>query len=181
MKPLRRHVALITAGLVSITTGADAVTVHPEATLKSPRTSVAAGTAIPLNGEKFQENQTVRLVLRGALAEYPLLAVTADGAGEFALALDIPRDVRPGRYRIDAIADDGDAVAKLDLTVEAAAPVREDGMPAAGETGHADMEMKARADELPIERSRSGMEWGVIGVLIGLAAGLGIGLVRKVS
>ena len=41
--------------------------------------------------------------------------------------------------------------------------------------GHAGAEMtEARADELPIERSRS----GVIGLLVGLSAGYGLSLVR---
>ena len=50
-------------------------------------------------------------------------------------------------------------------------------MAAQGGASH-DMASMARADELPIERSRAGFEWGVIGLIIGLAAGLGIAMVR---
>ncbi len=48
-----------------------------------------------------------------------------------------------------------------------------------GGAGHeATMGQGARAEELPIQRSRRGAEWGVIGLLIGLAAGLGVSLIR---
>ena len=37
----------------------------------------------------------------------------------------------------------------------------------------------ARADDIPISRSQTGAAWAVIGGLIGLAAGLGIGLLSR--
>jgi hypothetical protein len=157
---------------------------HPEATLKAARSVAAAGTALPVTGEHFAANGKVLLALRGALGEYRLAEVTATGEGTLALSLDIPADVRPGRYQLIAVADDGDVVARLELTMEPpagdsreSAAGGEDAManrPVAGE--HDTM---ARADDMPIERSRNGMEWGIIGLVVGLAGGLGLGLLRR--
>jgi hypothetical protein len=38
---------------------------------------------------------------------------------------------------------------------------------------------EARADEMPIQRSRSGAEWGLIGLLVGFAGGAGLSLLRR--
>lgn len=157
---------------------------HPEATLRSPVSTVAAGSAMPLFGEEFEENQTVKLVLRGALAEYQLPEVQADAEGKVSVELRIPPEVRPGGYRLVSIADDGDVQASLELTVGPAATgaVDHEGMDhemaTAGGATHEGMATEARADALPIERSRSGMEWGILGLLIGFAGGFGLSLVR---
>ncbi len=174
---MRRFAPTLSLALVLVATAAYGAS-HPEASLRSPRSSAAAGTAIPLVGEKFQEAQTVKLVLRGALAEYPLGEATADDGGRFTMQPAIPAGVRPGLYRIEAVADDGDAVAKVDLTVEAAEATDGHAVPGGGAT-HGSMEESASMDALPIQRSWSGAEWGVIGVLIGLAAGMGARLIRR--
>ena len=149
---------------------------HPEATLKSPVSSVAAGATMPLQGEMFLADQKVKLALQGAFNEYDLPEMTADAEGKFSTSLEIPSGVRPGAYLLVAIADDGDVVARLEVTVEGSAPA------AAGHDmtamGMGEMASAARADEMPIERSRSGMEWGMIGLLIGLSAGLGVSFLR---
>jgi hypothetical protein len=179
---MRRHSiplrTLLACFAVSVTFGAVA---HPEATLKSDVTSVRAGTAWPVRGENFQADQKVQLALQGALAEYKLREAQAANDGTFILSLDIPAEMRPGGYRLVALADDGDTVANLDVTVEpAATPVASAGHEVAAEGGvsHGGGS-EARADELPIQRSRSGAEWGVIGLLIGLAGGFGLTLLRR--
>jgi hypothetical protein len=40
-------------------------------------------------------------------------------------------------------------------------------------------EQMARAEEISIERNRSGIEWGFIGLIVGGAGGLGIGLLGR--
>jgi hypothetical protein len=158
--------------------------VHPEATLKAARSSATAGATLAVTGEDFKAHQKVQLVLRGVLGEYRIAAATATEEGTFALPLKMPADARPGRYQLVALADDGDVVARLELTMEvpAAGPADEpgaagpDASSAAMAGGH---EMMAPARDLPIERSFSGAGWGIIGLLVGLAGGLGLGLLRR--
>ncbi len=148
--------------------------VHPSATLRSPNSSAEAGSRIQLQGEEFVPEEATTLLLRGALAEYELQDVTPGPDGTFDIELAIPDEVRPGQYRIVALASDGDASASLDIVITAASPAAHDD---AGDDDHDEMsEMGAggaRADEMPIERSRSGMGWGLMGLLIGLAGGGG--------
>lgn len=155
---------------------------HPEATLKAARSSAAAGAVLPITGENFAKSQTVVLQLRGALGEYGLGEVTATEAGTLALPLEIPADVRPGRYQLVAVADDGDVVARLDLTLEPAAAIPPAAAGVEGAMGTqmaGEHEMMARADDMVIERSMSGAGWAIIGLLVGLAGGLGLGLLRR--
>jgi hypothetical protein len=165
-------------GLAVVALGA---AVHPEATLKSERGMIEAGRTMVVTGENFVAGDAVELMLQGALAEYELLNVTPEEGGVFSIEIHIPADVRAGDYRIVAIASDGDVSARLDLSVMAAAPSSDDhdemGGDDHGDEGMAGM-TAAREDELPIERSRSGLGWGIMGLLIGLAAGGGTVLVR---
>lgn len=171
---------LVVLGLAAATLSAAA---HPEATLKSTRTSVAAGSTMPVEGLEFDAGATVQLVLRGALAEYELRSVTPGDEGTFQLDLEIPRETRPGEYRLVALASDGDVHAQLDVVVMAAAPqdmMEEGEHEMAGDSGErGGMDGMARADEIPIERSRAGIEWGVIGLLIGIAGGAGAVILRS--
>ncbi|MEE9576834.1 MAG: hypothetical protein V3W35_05425 [Gemmatimonadota bacterium] len=154
--------------------------VHEKAVLESSRSSVPAGAVLPLDGRDFGAGESYVLRLVGALREYDLGEVEADAEGLFSIELAIPGSVTPGAYQVVAVAPDGDVAARLDLTVleaEAVAPEGADERPA-GEVVHEAAPRVARADEMPIERSRSGLEWGVIGLLIGGAGGLGLGLLR---
>jgi hypothetical protein len=175
VRPKQRTPALLTLVLA----GAIGAAAHPEATLKSPVTTVAAGGTLPLLGEAFLPDQTVKLALQGAFNEYDLPEVQAGTDGKFSIELTVPENVRPGAYRLVAIADDGDVVGGLDITVQpaVAAAVDHAGM----DHGEASpgVATEARADDLPIERSRSGIEWGAIGLLIGLSAGYGLSLLRS--
>lgn len=161
--------------------------VHGEATLESSAPTAPAGGSITLSGSLFVPGEAHRLVLRGTLDDYELGEVTAASDSTFTREIRIPAGARPGQYRLVAIAPDGDEVATLDLPVLAAAgrPAAASGEPAAGgsdpgtPTAAAGPSPEARADEMPIERSRAGVEWGVIGLVIGLAGGLGLGLVRR--
>jgi len=157
--------------------------VHPSATLRSPSSSVAAGATLQLQGEEFDAGETTTLMLRGPLSEYDLRDVTADEDGTFQIALAIPGDVRPGQYRLVSLAPDGDVSASLDITVSAATTMMRDEGEENGQEGPGEMaEMgaaMARADEIPIERTRSGIGWGLIGLFVGLTAGGGAALVVR--
>jgi len=169
---------------------------HPEATLKVSPASVAAGGSLSVEGSRFEAGDHYKLVLQGVLDEYPLLEVEADAGGLFTLEITIPSEADPGRYRLVALAPDGDASAGVDLSVTAApamgaamADVHEE---EAGEHPH-DEEMRggaagmpmtgggamARSDDIVIERNRSGVAWGVIGLLLGLSLGFGAALLKR--
>lgn len=155
---------------------------HEDAVLRSPQSSVAAGDVLHLQGTEFEAGGRYTLRLIGPLSEYSLGTIEADSAGGFTIDLTIALEVVPGVYQVEAVASDGDVAARLDLTVLSAAQAT------AGEDGHAgemgeDMRPgsggkapMARSDDIQIERDRSGIEWGLIGLLIGAAAGLGSGL-----
>lgn len=182
---------LVLALLAAPVPGAAEAAVHGEATLEASVTSAPAGTTVTLTGALFSPGEAHRLVLRGTLDDYEIGTVTAGADSTFVEEISIPRGVRPGNYRLVAIAPDGDEVATLDLPVLAAretAGTSGDRAGAAeggdGSVGHAETDdgtptREARADEIRIERSRAGVEWGVIGLVIGLAGGLGATLLRR--
>lgn len=152
---------------------------HEEAVLRSSQTSVAAGSSMELSGSDFAGAESYQLRLLGVLDEYDIGEVEAESSGVFSLRLAVPAEVAPGAYQVVAVASDGDVVARLDVTILAA--------PAGGTTGttatdHAmrdQAEPAARHDDIQIERDRSGVEWGMIGLVIGLAGGIGLGMVRR--
>lgn len=154
---------------------------HGEGVLKVAVNRVAAGSMLAIEGSSFEKGTRLRLVLVGALEEYALQEVTTDTVGAFGTQVRLPGAARPGPYRVVAVAPDGDRVASVDLAVTAA--MAGDGGQAVQEehgAGHGEgSEMMVRAGEMPIERSWSGAEWGVIGLLIGLAGGGGIALLLR--
>lgn len=154
---------------------------HEDAVLESYQSVVAAGGVLAVTGRDFTEGQSYALRLVGALDEYDLGDIRAAAGGRFSIELEIPATVKPGVYTVRAIAADGDDVASLDLTLtkgeRRADSVAHQPMGDSPERGHS--ETMARSDDIVVERSRSGREWGVIGLIIGLAGGLGIGLVRR--
>jgi len=157
------------------------------AVLKSTLESVEAGQALPLVGADFHDGMTVSLVLVGVFDEHPLGEATANDEGRFSVELTIPADARPGEYQVVAYEPSGERATALDITVLAASasavaePSHEEGEPSHEEgAGHDEAEASAaRADDMIIERSMSGAGWGVVGLMIGLAGGLGIVLLRS--
>lgn len=148
------------------------------AALKSSQSAVEAGQAFPLEGTGFHEGQTVTLVLLGSLTEYTLRDVTVDDEGAFAFVIDVPADVRPGQYQLLALSGEDVREAAMDLSVMAVSQVAvaesHDDAAAHNET----MATGARAEEMTITRATTGAGWGVIGLMIGLAGGVGATLLR---
>lgn len=149
---------------------------HGDAVLELASSSVAAGTAVTVDGSSFETGSAYRLRLVGAMDEHDLTEVRPDSEGAFSLELRIPAAVADGRWELIAVAPDGDVVARTPLTVVAASA----GGAAAPSDGASDggQDRGARAGEIDLERERSGAEWGAIGLLVGLAGGLGVGLLR---
>lgn len=164
----------IAAALLLFLVVAAPLLAHGEGVLTADRTSMAAGQALRLEGSKLEAGSSYGLRLVGALHTYCLGEAKADSAGTFTLRLTVPDSVRPGTYRVEAMAPDGDVAAKVDLTVVAPAPAS-----SASEAAPGRKQPMARAGDLAIARSRGGLGWGIIGLVIGLSAGLGVGLLLK--
>ncbi len=163
--------------VVFVMAGTPTADVHEEAILESRSSAVSPGDTILVDGREFEAGEAYVFKLLGVLAKYELPGAIADDEGRFSLKLTIPLEVRPGAYEIVAIAPDGDVAARLEIAVleatagTAPAPV--------SETSSINTQVPARSDEIIIERRRSSLEWGVIGLVIGLAAGLGFCLLRR--
>lgn len=161
-----------------------AAEVHEEAVLESPASTVAVGNEVRLVGRDFAAGEDHRLRLVGALEQHDLGEVSPDTAGTFEVAVRIPDGADPGRYRVEAVAPDGDVAARLAVTVVAGSAAEgdggsDDGAGAAEGEGAAASTPEATAEHLEIDRSRSGLEWTVILALLGAAVGAGGGLLRR--
>jgi hypothetical protein len=162
-------------GLLALV-GVSLAAVHG-AVLKSSMSSVEAGRVLPLQGAEFHP-ATFSLVLVGVFGEYALGDVVVGESGTFSIDLEISASLRAGQYQVVAFNPEGEREAALDMSVAAASAVVEADPADAG--GHAEaMGVEATAEEMVIERSMAGAGWGVIGLFIGLAGGLGGILVRR--
>lgn len=180
----RSMAGLAAATLVVLAAGdlspASAAEVHEEAVLEAPASTVAAGDELALAGRDFAAGEDHRLRLVGVLDEHDLGEVSPDSAGTFDRTVRIPREASPGRYQLEAVASDGDVVARLSLTVvagSAAEQGREAGAAADASTAAADRE--ATDEELAIDPTRSALDWTLILLLLGAAAGAGVTLLRR--
>ena len=149
------------------------------AVLTSSMESVEAGQVLPLVGADFHEGMTVSLALVGVFDEHEMGEATASDEGAFTKDLEIPVLARPGDYQVVAYEPSGDRAAALDVTVLAASETAMAEASHDAGAGHDEaVAPQARADEMTIARSMSGAGWGVIGLVIGLAGGLGVVLLR---
>lgn len=144
---------------------------HEKGVLKLGSKSFAAGDSVPVAGEKFGPGATLTLKLVGLAGQRQLAEVHAGSTGAFRLTLHLPNDISEGSYRLVAIAEDGDEVAGVDVTVLPAAEVAE-------HVGH-EMAGMPSAEPLALERARN--PWVTGGTLagIGLALVAGIALLRR--
>jgi len=155
----------------------DAPRLHEGGTLEVSSRAVPAGATLAVRGKDFSPGEAYTLRLEGTLRSHDVAEVEPDSSGAFSLELRIPREVSEGRYRLAAVAPDGDVSTRLELRVLAARPAAASREPAGdGDGSPASAGPVARDGEIPLERSRSGVEWGVIGLVLGLSGGLGLGL-----
>jgi hypothetical protein len=154
-------VATLGAALIALSMATNHPMPHGEGVLTSSRATVSAGERLDLRGASFAPGESFTVKLVGVLQEFTLATAIPAADSTFALSVEIPTDAGEGTYRVDVVAPDGDVSGSVDLTISAAASAS----PA-----------MARADDVPIQRETTGVGWAVIGVLIGLAAGFGIGL-----
>jgi hypothetical protein len=150
---------------------------HEKGILKPATRTLTAGDTLAVVGEKLPKRERITLRLVGVGGRIALDTVQADSAGAFAARVLVPGSVPPGAYRLVAVADDGDEVATLDVTVVAAAPAADHAA-----MDHADEALAAAepsADPLVLDRARSAaVTWSAVGAIV-LALGLGGALLRR--
>ena len=171
---MARRPALAAGLLIGLSAIGQATSAHEQGVLKLARREFPSGDSLPLAGEKFSRNSQLTLSLVGVGGRLTLRDVQVDAAGTFRTALLVPATVAPGAYRLVALAEDGDEVASLDVTVSAAAAEH------ASMPGHEGMEMDEPSSEpLALERARSPLvTWSVVAG-IGLAVVAGAVLLRR--
>ena len=156
--------------------GAAPALAHEDAVLEVDRSAVAPGDSLVLDGNDFGEGGEYRLRLVGTLDEHDLAKVRADSAGRFRVAVSVPDDVAAGRYQLVAVAGDGDEVARAEVRVtrnrDARSPPDDGDEAAAGSR-------EPRTQEMDLPRERSGVEWGLVVLLIGGSGGLGLFVLRR--
>ncbi|HWP36801.1 MAG TPA: hypothetical protein VNL18_04525 [Gemmatimonadales bacterium] len=164
-----RHAAG-TAGLVLLAIMTVAA-VHEEGVLKLVTRTLVAGDSVSVQGERFARNSSMTLALLGVTGQLNLGTVRSDSTGKFALPLLVPANAAAGSYRLVAIADDGDEVASVDVTVS----------PAAAAADHAAMGHEEMADDpsdapLALDRAESPLlTWTVVaGIVAALASGVAL-------
>lgn len=124
---------------------------------------ITAGGTVVLAGTGLEPDSERQINLVGSDVVVPFPTVTTDADGMFAVTLTIPEHLPAGTYTFQAI---GDEVLTTECTITAAA-----GMPAVG-PGDA-------AVALVTPRSRTTLELGIIGTLVGMAIALGALLVVR--
>jgi hypothetical protein len=122
---------------------------------------VTAGGTVVLAGKGLEPNSDRQINLVGPDVVVPYPKATTDADGMFAATLTIPVHLPAGMYTFQAI---GDETLTTDLTVFAA-------------VGQAVSEPKNEALAAVMPRSRSGLEFAIIGILLVVAIGLGVLLV----
>lgn len=135
--------------------------------------SISAGDSLTVTGEEFGVRAEITLVLEGAAGRTLLATPRGDAVGRFETAVVIPVETPAGAYRIVAEAGEDRATADLLVTVSVAGE-RTPGHPAAAhEAG------QATAEQLFLNRQRSGVEtiftWALVGALIVVGAWLARG------
>ena len=124
---------------------------------------ITAGETVVLAGNGLEPNSDRQINLVGPDVVVPFPAVTTDADGMFAVTLTIPDHLPSGTYTFQAI---GDETLTTECTITAA-------------VGMAATEPKDEAAAIVTSRSRSSLETGIVGVLVGVAIGLGVLLVVR--
>ncbi len=124
---------------------------------------VTAGGTVVLAGTGLEPTSDRQINLVGPDVVVPFPTATTDAEGMFSVTLTIPAHLPAGTYMFQAI---GDETLTTELTVTAS-------------TGQAAAEPANEALAVVTPRSRSGLELGILGVLLVLAIGLGVLLVIR--
>ncbi|GIV80273.1 hypothetical protein FKZ61_007705 [Litorilinea aerophila] len=127
---------------------------------------VVPGGSINVKGEGVEAGEEFTISLQGVGFETTLGTVTVGDDEDFHQEFTIPANVSSGIYQVVAVSGEGETLT-AELTVEA------------GEGAAVPAEPSAAL--MALDRSKSLLEWGVIGVGLLLSLGLGLVLVRGKS
>ena len=118
--------ALLAVGAV-IVAGAATAAAHGNPEVKIEPNPATFGGEVTIEGEGFEEDAEISLVLEGVLGEVSLGSVTTDAEGLFSLTVELPSSAAPGSYRVRAAGADDVAVADVRIQEGAggAAPAAE--------------------------------------------------------
>jgi len=150
---------------------------HEKGILKPATRTLTAGDTLALAGEKLPKLGRITVRLVGVGGRMALDTVRTDSAGAFAALVLVPAAATPGAYRLVAVADDGDEVATLDVTVVAAGPAADHARMVHHDDTTAPEEPSA--EPLMLDRARSPVvTWTAVGAIV-LALVLGGMLLRR--
>lgn len=138
---------------------------HGEAVMTVSPTVVAPGAIINVEGEGVEAGEEFTISLQGVGFDTTLGMVTVGDDEDFHQEFTIPADAPPGTYQEVAVSVEGETITS-ELTVEA------------GQTVAASVPAEPSAALMDLDRNKSPLEWGVIGVGLLISAGLGLALVR---
>jgi hypothetical protein len=124
---------------------------------------ITAGETVVLAGNGLEPNSDRQINLVGPDVVVPFPAVTTDADGMFAVTLTIPDHLPSGTYTFQAV---GDEVLTTDCTITAASALTP-------------TEPTNEAAAVVSSRSRSSLEIGTVGILVGVAIALGALLVVR--
>lgn len=105
-------VALLAAGAVTVS-GATPAAAHGNPEVKIEPNPATFGGEVMIEGEGFEEDAEISLVLEGVLGEVSLGSVTTDAEGLFSLTVELPSSAAPGSYRVRAAGADDVAIADV--------------------------------------------------------------------
>ena len=92
---------------------------HETGVIRLDAKALAVGAELGMRGEKFTKRIQLDLELRGTLKTFKLREVETDTSGKFQLRVALPADAKPGKYRVVAVASDGDDVGQAILVITA--------------------------------------------------------------
>ncbi len=100
---------------------------HGNPTVRVEPNPAVFGGEVTIEGEDFEEDAEISLVLEGVLGEVSLGSVTTDAEGLFSLTVELPSSAAPGSHRVRAAGADDVAVADMRIQEGAggAAPAAE--------------------------------------------------------
>ena len=146
---------------------------HEKGAIRLATKEVPAGGELVIRGEKLPKSNSVILTLVGALATHSLGEVPTTATGTFDTRITLPAAAKPGAYVVIAEAGDGDELARADVVI---APAAAHDMSLHTSDSSAAQPVHPSAAMMELEAARSGVEWAVILIIVGLSAGGGLAL-----